>query len=363
MVQSHKHKNPQYLPRLIAWEVTRQCKLNCKHCRAAATSGPYPNELSTEECLRLLDKIAAFAKPIIILTGGEPMLREDIFKISEYGTKLGLRMVIAPCGILITEQSVQRMKDTGIKRVSISLDGATKETHDRFRGMDGAFEATLKGIDCLKKVGLEFQINSTITKFNQAEIPAILDLAVSLGAVAFHPFLLVPTGRGKELADQAISPQDYENILNWFYDQKNKVPLQFKPTCAPHYYRILRQRAEQEGKEGTTSRIGKPTPPGHPLDTMTKGCLGGLSFCFISHTGIVQICGFMEVKCGDIRQESFEEIWNRSRVFQELRDPANYKGKCGHCEYLKVCGGCRARAYALTDDYLQEEPSCIYQPR
>jgi heme b synthase len=359
--------NNKFLPRLVAWEVTRQCKLKCKHCRASAESIPYENELSTKECFQLLDNIASFVKPIIILTGGEPMLRKDIFEIAKYGGSLGLRMVIAPCGVLITEESTKLMKESGIKRVSISLDGPTKEDHDSFRGVDGAFEATIKGIEHLKKAGLEFQVNTTITKLNYSKISDILKLAIRLGAVAFHPFLLVPTGRGKELADQAIPPKDYETILNWIYEKQNDLPILFKPTCAPHYHRIMRQRAKENHPAMTHGNVH---PSDHPLDStqgllneMTKGCMGGLSFCFISHTGIVQICGFMDVACGDIRKNSFWQIWENAKVFQNIRNTTNYKGKCGYCEYVNICGGCRARAYAITGDYLSEEPSCVYTPK
>jgi len=236
----------QYLPRLIAWEVTRSCLLNCIHCRAAARYGPYLGELSIQECFKVLDDIASFSSPIIILTGGDPMMRSDIFEIAKHGTDLGLRMVMAPCGTLITEENARKMVEVGIRRISISIDGATAETHDRFRQVKGAFDDAIKGITYAKKVGLEFQVNTTVTKLNIDELPDVLQLAIDLGAAAFHPFLLVPTGRGKDLAEQEISPEEYERVLNWFYEMQGKVPIQFKPTCAPHYHRIIRQRAAGE---------------------------------------------------------------------------------------------------------------------
>ncbi len=363
MPKGHPHEVPGmdkgdrkmvFLPRLIAWEVTRSCNLNCVHCRAAARYGPYPNELTTEECLAFLDDVASFSDPIIILTGGEPMMREDIFEIAAHGTRLGLRMVMAPCGILMDEENTKRMKEVGIKRLSFSIDGATAETHDTFRGVPGAFDAVLKAIDLAKKVGLEFQVNTTITKHNLHELPQILDLVVKLGAVAHHPFLLVPTGRAANLKDQEISPEDYERTLTWFYEMREKVPIQFKPTCAPHYYRIFRQKEREKGR--TVS------PKTHGLDAMTKGCMGGQTFAFVSHTGKVQICGFLDVECGDIRKEPFSRIWHTSKVFQEMRAWDDYKGRCGYCEFKRVCGGCRARAYAFTGDYMEEEPFCTYQP-
>jgi AdoMet-dependent heme synthase len=353
--ESHLHvKNKEQALRLVAWETTRNCNLACIHCRASATQGPFSGELDTATSYRLLDQIAQVGKPIIILTGGEPLLRTDIFDIAKYGTDKGLRMVMAPNGTLITEYIAKQMADSGIQRISISLDGATSESHDRFRGVDGAFEGALRGIRLAKGAGIEFQINTTITKTNLHEIPKIQDLAVKLGAVAHHIFLLVPTGRGKYIVDQEINATEYESTLNWFYDQKEKTPLQLKATCAPHYYRILRQRAKQGGKSITFKS--------HGMDAMTRGCLGGTGFCFISHTGIVQPCGFLDVNCGDITQASFAEIWNRSDIFLSLRNFDELKGKCGACEFKKVCGGCRARAYEATGDFLAEEPLCSYQP-
>jgi heme b synthase len=344
----------KWLPRLIAWELTRSCNLDCIHCRAAARFGPYPNELATDECLKFLDNVASFSNPIMIMTGGEPMLRPDIWDIARHGTSLGLRMVMAPCGFLVTEETAKKMIDAGIQRVSFSIDGATAESHDNFRRVKGAFASVMKAIENVKKAGLDFQINTTITRHNLKELPEILALAIRLGAKAHHPFLLVPTGRGAELKDQEISPDEYEKTLTWFYEQREKVPLQFKPTCAPHYYRIFRQN---ERAKGITV-----TPETHGLDAMSKGCMGGQSFAFVSNTGKVQICGFLDVECGDIRKEPFSVIWDTSKVFKEMRAWDDYNGRCGYCEFRKVCGGCRARAFAFTGNYMDEEPFCTYQP-
>lgn len=342
-------------PRLVAWEVTRRCNLSCRHCRAAANKGPYPGELSTEKCFQVLDEIAEVGKPIVILTGGDPMLRENVYEIAEYGTKLGLKMVMSPCGTLLNEENARRLKKAGIDRVSISVDGATAETHDDFRRVPGAFADAMKGIESAKSAGIEIQINTTVTKVNLAELPDILKLAIDIDAVAFHPFLLVPTGRGKELADQELSPEQYEETLNWVYDQREKVPLHFKPTCAPHYFRIMRQRAHEEGI--------KVTPENFGMDARAKGCLGGQGFCFISYKGDVQICGFLDVKCGDLKEQSFGEVWRGSPVFNQMRDLDSYHGRCGYCEYRRYCGGCRARAFEMAGDYLGEEPYCVYKPK
>ena len=353
--ETHLHdEDKKHSLRIVAWETTRNCNLSCVHCRASATQGPFRGELNTAASFCLLDQISQVGKPIIILTGGEPLLRTDIFDIAKYGTDIGLKMVMAPNGTLITENIAKQMADSGIQRISISLDGANRESHDRFRGVDDAFEGALRGIRLVKDAGIEFQINTTITKTNLHEIPKIQDLAVKLGAVAHHIFLLVPTGRGKYIVDQEITATEYENTLNWFYDQREKTSLQLKATCAPHYYRILRQRAKQEGKSITFKS--------HGMDAVTRGCLGGTGFCFISHRGIVQPCGFLNVNCGDITQASFADIWNRSDIFLSLRNFDELKGKCGVCEFKKVCGGCRARAYEATGDFLAEEPLCSYQP-
>jgi len=354
--QSHpqpENKKPDL--RLVAWETTRNCNLDCIHCRASATRGPYSGELDTREAFQLLDQITEVAKPIVILTGGEPLLREDIFDIAAYGTRLGLRMVMAPNGTLITESIARRLIDVGIRRISISLDGASAQSHDRFRKVEGAFEGAVNAMKIARNVGLEFQVNTTITKTNLDQIPKIQELAVDLGAVAHHIFLLVPTGRGKYIVDKAINAAEYEQTLNWFYDQRDKTPLELKATCAPHYYRILRQRAKKEGKSVTFKS--------HGLDAVTRGCLGGIGFCFVSHRGDVQPCGFLTAVSGNVRRRSFADIWNHSELFASLRDYDRLKGKCGPCEFKRVCGGCRARAYEASGDYLAEEPLCSYLPR
>ncbi len=351
----HKGKTPSNTIRLVAWETTRRCNLACKHCRAVAEDHPYENELDTEASFKLLEQIKEVGDPIIILTGGEPLLRDDIFDIAAHGTKLGLRMVMAPNGTLITKDIAEKMKSSGIKRISVSLDGSTSESHDNFRGLENAFNNSIRGIEIAKNAGIEFQINTTITKTNLDEIPKILALAEELGAVAHHIFLLVPTGRGKYIVDSEINAKEYEDTLNWFYDQRDKVKLQLKATCAPHYYRILRQRSKEEGKKVTFET--------HGLDAVTRGCLAGTGFCFISHVGKVQGCGFLDVECGDVTQQTFKEVWDKSPVFNSLRDYNKLENKCGICEFKNVCGGCRARAYEATGSYLAEEPLCSYKPR
>lgn len=340
--------------RLVAWEITRKCNLACVHCRASSEKGPYAGELEPVKCLEILEQIRAVGKPIVILTGGEPLLRDDVFVLAERGTRLGLRMVMATNGTTLTPGIVESMKTSGIKRVSISIDGATASQHDGFRKVPGAFDASMRGIGLLKEAGVDFQLNTTVTRHNVHYIKDILDMAVNLGAAAHHIFLLVPTGRAKEMVNQEIDAVAYEKLLRWFYRMRDKVPLHLKATCAPHYYRILRQEARSRGESVDFDTYG--------LDAVTRGCLGGTGFCFISHDGIVQPCGYLELNCGDLRNSAFPSIWHDSEIFKKLRDFSSYKGKCGRCEYIRFCGGCRARAYEATGDYLAEEPLCVYQP-
>jgi len=324
------------------------------HCRAAANRGPHEGELDTVKCLQILDQIEEVGKPIVILTGGEPLMREDVFELARYGTEKGLRMVMATNGTLITKEVTKRMKSSGIQRVSISLDGPDAGMHDRFRKVDGAFDGALRGIELLKNEGIEFQINTTVTRHNVEQAEQMLRLALGLGAAAHHLFLLVPTGRAKDMTGQEIDAREYEKLLHWFYDMRNQVPIHLKATCAPHYYRILRQQAHKRGEKVDYETYG--------LDAMTRGCLGGTSFCFISHAGIVQPCGYLELDCGDLKESTFRDVWEHSAIFRKLRDFSAYKGKCGRCEYVRVCGGCRARAYESSGDFLEEEPLCTYEP-
>jgi len=332
--------------RMVAWELTRRCNLACSHCRASSKYGPYAFELSTAECFKSIDEMVSFSNPVIILTGGEPLLREDIFEVAEYGKKKGLRMVMATNGTLLTDENAAKIMRAGIKRISVSLDGPDAATHDNLRQVPGAFKRACEGIARAKKAGLEFQINSTVTKRNIALLARIMELAKDLGARAQHIFLLVPTGRAKDMAGEELSGQEYEETLKALAQEKNKSTLGIKITCAPHLNRIL----AQEHLEPAASLTG-------------RGCMAGVSFCFISHTGDLQPCGYLDLKCGNIREQGFKKNWLESEVFNNLRDFSKYKGKCGICEFRMVCAGCRARAYAVSKDYLAEEPYCVYQPK
>ena len=340
--------------RLLAWETTRRCNLSCVHCRAGAADHEYPGELTTAQGEELLKDLATMGSPVIILTGGEPLLRGDIFHLARFGTDLGLRMVMAVNGTLLTPEIARKMVGSGIQRISISIDGPDAASHDAFRGQEGAFAGAMDGFEAARQVGLDFQINTTVTRTNLPHMQAIQDLAVKLGAVAHHIFLLVPTGRGRALTGEIISAEEYEDVLNWFYDQRGKTPLELKATCAPHYFRVLRQRAKADGEKVTFNT--------HGLDAVTRGCLGGQGFAFVSHVGQVQPCGYLELPAGDVKEMPFSQIWRESELFAKLRDHNLLGGKCGICEYRRVCGGCRARAYEATGDVLAEEPLCMYQP-
>ncbi len=412
---AHPAAKKEYKPRLIFWEVTKGCNLRCIHCRATATELMSPSDLPTSKAINIISQIADFSNPILVLSGGEPLYRHDIFQLAEYGTSRGLRVALATNGTLVTKDIAEKIKNSGIKRVSISLDGADATTHDTFRGIPGAFDAAIYGMRNLQQLGVSVQINTTIARHNAHQLPEVLTLARRLGADALHTFLLVPVGCGVDIAaEQMVPPDEYERMLNWFYDQSLTGDIELKATCAPHYFRVLRQRRAADrmaGREvapqaphhphqigptdmtmpGSTGISLKPNggppvghtgqvpqrvqnqpssgapqnhPGGHPgdMNAMTKGCLAGTGVCFISHEGEVFPCGYLPALAGDLRKQSFAEIWNDSAVFGQLRDDDNLKGKCGCCEFRHVCMGCRARAFAATGDFLAEEPFCVYEP-
>ncbi|MFA5450923.1 MAG: radical SAM protein [Dehalococcoidales bacterium] len=348
--------------KLVAWEITRRCNLFCAHCRAAAMDEEYTGELSTQECFRLVDQISEVAKPILILTGGEPLMREDIYDIGRYANSKGFRVVVGTNGTLINVKTAQCIKEIPVSRISISIDFPTADLQDEFRGKKGSFDEALERIQNAHNAGIEVQINSTITRLNSKYLPQLVDMALELKVAAFHPFLLVPTGRGKGLAEQELAPAEYEDVLRWICKKQKELGnrLFFKPTDAPHYQRIMREC-------GICSTSAHSHPRGFPssqrgFNSNTRGCMAGTGFCFISHVGQVQGCGYFDVSAGNIREQNFAKVWNDSPLFNELRNIENLKGKCGICEFKRLCGGCRARAYEATGDYLEAEPYCIYQP-
>ena len=359
--------------RLLFWETTKSCNLSCQHCRAVPRSARDPLELTTAESFQLIDQVADVARPVLVLSGGEPLARPDIYDIAAYGLAKGFRMALATNGTLVDDEVARRIRETGFSRVAVSLDGAVAETHDRFRGLPGSHASAIAGVRRLRGEGVSVQINSTIAKHNVGELPQLLDLALALGADALHIFMLVPVGCGVQLAETAMLPADeYERVLHWFYDQSKVCAIDLKATCAPHYFRVRAERIIAERRQGDRStpfvahgtRLKAAPDPagGHPLSMMTRGCLAGTAVCFVSHVGEIYPCGYLPVTAGSVRQEAFGDIWRRSEVFQALRDPAALGGKCGICRYAAICAGCRARAYADTRDYLAEEPFCTYEP-
>ncbi len=405
-----QHSNPVPIPttknkpRLIFWELTKGCNLRCIHCRATATELSSPSDLSTVAARDIIDQIAAVSTPILVLSGGEPLFRSDIFQLARYGTDKGLRVALATNGTLVTKHVARMIVDSGVQRVAISLDGADAITHDTFRGIPGAFDAAIAGFRNLKNLGMSVQINTTIARHTAHQLPNVLELAKSLGADALHTFLLVPVGCGVDIAaEQMVPPEEYEKMLNWFYDRSLEGGIEMKATCAPHYFRVVRQRRAAEGRSAAAAEAAHAAPPVHQtapgssnigptemvmpgstgielkphgvgrpvghsgthssdMNAMTKGCLAGTAVCFISHQGEVYPCGYLPALAGDLRKQPFAEIWEDSVVFNELRDTNNLQGKCGCCEFRNICMGCRARAFAATGNYLDEEPFCVYQP-
>jgi AdoMet-dependent heme synthase len=304
-------------PMIIAWEVTRRCGLHCRHCRAAADDRSYHAEFSTEECFRTIDAIARLSKPMLILTGGEPLQRDDVYEIARYATEKGLRVVMATCGHLLDEAVVEKLKNSGVVAISISLDAATAEAHDAFRGVAGSYTKTLEGVSIWKAAGLPFQVNTTVSRLNAVELPQILANAIALGASAMDFFFLVPTGRGAEIADYALSADARDQALAWIAGQEREAPIRVRVTCAPQY-----------------KQFRLPVAPGEPLIPF-RGCMGGRGFVFITNTGVLQPCGFLDVSGGDLRSHGFDfaQLYHSSPVFQKMRS-------------LDPFGECPARSYA-----------------
>lgn len=359
--------------RLVFWETTKGCNLRCRHCRAVPEAERSAVELTTADGRALVDAIAEVATPVLVFSGGEPLFRPDVFELGAYARARGFRIALATNGTLVTREVAERIRDTGFSRVSISLDGARAETHDAFRGFPGSFAGALRAAEFLRACGVSVQINSTVARHNVAELPDLLALAVRIGADALHIFMLVPVGCGVTIADREMLPAaDYERVLHWFYEQSKTCDLDLKATCAPHYFRIRAERILDERRRGDfttrfvapgTARHAAPDPAGGPpLSAMTRGCLAGTAVCFVSHAGDVYPCGYLPVSAGNVRRQRFAEIWRDAAVFRALRDPSALTGKCGRCRYEAICGGCRARAYAETGDYLAGEPFCLYEP-
>lgn len=345
-------------PVVVFWELTLACALACRHCRAEAQPKRHTLEMTTEECFRVMDNLATFdQKPILVLSGGDPFMRRDIFKLVEYGAGLGLTMSVSPSATaLVTRQRLQRLKDLGVSRISLSLDGSNAINHDSFRGVDGSFMRTLEAMSNAKEVGLAFQVNTTVSNHSVRDLPAIEALVASSGAAVWDVFFLVPTGRAQ--VEDAVSPDEHERVFLWLLKQSQHAPMQIKTTLAMHYRRVqVQERLKEMGQDisTVTSDMVKELYKGVPSND-------GKGILFISHLGNIYPSGFLPITAGNARRDSVVEVYRNSELFRSLRDPASLKGKCGQCPFNVICGGCRARAYAVTGDPLATEPFCIYQP-
>lgn len=339
---------PSLPVRMIAWEITRRCPYNCRHCRAQAADTDYGDELTTEECRLLVDSIAQHTNATLLLTGGEPMYRNDIYETASYAAEKGIRVVMAPCGAMINDTSAVRIRESGIVRLSLSLDGADEQTHDSFRNMPGAYNRLMTAIKILNIQGIPFQINTTVSRHNAAQMHDIFLLSKRLGAIAFHPFFLVPVGRGRGLADLELSTEQYDSLLEFFCSEMVRSDYEIRITCAPQFTRVLERLLARNDSPGRDRLISQ------------RGCLAGDSFLFISHRGILQPCGFLELPCGSLREYGYNlhDAYTASTVLKDLKERERYKENCGGCAYLARCGGCRARAYEKSGDYMGGDPHC-----
>ena len=324
---------------IVSWNTTNLCNLKCKHCYRDA-GAKSQRELNTEEGLALVDQIAAAGFKIMIFSGGEPLLREDIYTLTERARDRGLRPVFGTNGTLLNSDVAGRLKAAGAVTMGISLDSIDPDRHDNFRAVPGSWQLAVNGMKACAAAGLPFQIHTTVLEWNLPEVEQLTDFAVEIGAVGHHIFFLVPTGRAVDIETETLRAAQYESLLRRIMKKQSQVTIELKPTCAPQFMRIADQM-------GVQTRF-------------TKGCLAGISYCIINPVGMVQPCAYLSIEAGDVRRETFGQIWRNAEVFKELR-AGEYQGSCGGCKYNKVCGGCRARAYFYYGDYLAEEPWCSYK--
>lgn len=355
-------------PFIVIWELTRACQLKCLHCRAEAQYHRHPLELTFEEGKKLIDDIYEMENPMLVFTGGDPLMRPDVYDIAEYAVKKGVRVSMTPSATPnVTKEAIQKAKEVGLARWAFSLDGPTAEIHDHFRGTEGSFQLTMNAIRYLHELKIPIQINTVVSNYNVDVLEEMAVLIEELECVLWSIFFLVPIGRGKE--KDMISPAQHETVFHWLYQLNKKVSFDIKTTAGQHYRRVVIQEKMKEHKKenqviqyqdvlmnGTTGRIDG-------LGRAPKGVNDGNGFVFISHIGDVYPSGLLPIKTGNIRTNSLAEIYRNSPVFQNLRNPDKYKGKCGVCEFRYVCGGSRSRAYAITGDYMESEPFCVYIPK
>lgn len=332
----------------VYWESTAGCNLRCIHCRRLdVLDKPDPDELTTAEAKSLIDELTTFGRPVLIFSGGEPLVRHDIFELAAYAHGKGLPIALATNGTLVDPEMARRIKEAGIYYASVSLDGSQAVTHDKFRG-PGAFEKTITGMRLMQEAGIKVQVNFTVTKMNVDQVSEVYALCQAKKAIALYLFLLVPVGCGVEIAEsQMLSSREVEGYLKWVAQKDKEGPLPLKAICAPQYFRIEHELSGQDASAIPSDR---------------KGCLAGLHMCFVTHKGDVYPCGYLPLSAGNIREKPFREIWNTSLLFTSLRDSSLLSGRCGACDYKDVCGGCRARGFYAYGNVLAEEPYCDYVP-
>lgn len=356
-------------PFIVIWELTRACQLKCLHCRADAQYTRDPRELTFEEGKHLIDQIYDMNNPLLVFTGGDPLMREDIFDIAKYAVEKGIRVSMTPSATPnVTFEAMRKAKEVGLSRWAFSIDGPNAEIHDHFRGTSGSFDLTMERIKYLHKLEMPIQINTVISKYNYEHLDEMAKLVEELKCVLWSVFFLVPTGRGQ--ASDMISPVEHEKVLRWLYELSKKVSFDIKTTEAMHYRRVVIQQKMREAKMQTDeiSYLSALTEKGltgsiDGLGRAPKGVNDGNGFVFISHIGDVYPSGLLPVKAGNVRETPLAEIYRESPIFKSLRNPDGFKGKCGVCEFRYVCGGSRSRAYAMTGDYLESEPYCVYIPK
>ena len=350
-------------PFVVAWEITRACALACRHCRAEAQPHRHPDELTAAEGIALIDQIADMGAPLLILTGGDPMLRKDLPDLIAHARSRGLMVALSPSATpRVTRARLEACRDAGVGRIAISLDGSCPEIHDTFRGFDGVFDRTIAILETLRDVGLTLQLGTTVCRTNLRDLERIAAVATRYGAVMWSLFFLVPTGRGQ--AADVIDADQHEEVFNWLHDFAATAPFDVRTTAAPQYRRVVIER-HQEPSAGTARHLHSGFRYSSAADGIPRSALGvndGRGFCFVNHLGEIQPSGFLPLTAGRFPQDAIAGVYRDSDLFRQLRDPDLLEGKCGRCHYRAVCGGSRARAYAFTGNYLAEEPRCAYIP-
>jgi len=353
-------------PFIVIWETTQACDLACLHCRASARPNRDSSELDTAEAKRLMDTVRQFGKPLFVLTGGDPLKRDDTIELVQYGTSIGLRMAMTPSGTpLMTPDVLRDLRDAGLARLAVSLDGSSAAIHDRFRGVSGSFEWTVRMLEAARELGLSTQINTTVSSHNLHDVEPIVQLIATLGIALWSVFFIVPTGRAR--ASDLTTADEFERVFHRLYDLSGTAPFDIKTTAAPHYRRVVLQRQVAERRSGDHSGPATPLTAGVGFSLAdgvgrARGVNDGNGFLFVSHRGDIYPSGFLPVSAGNVRTHDLVDVYRSSPLFRDLRNTDKLEGKCGVCEYRTICGGSRARAYATSGNYLASDPYCSYIP-